>query len=105
MTRKYVYIILAMIGFIAPYYFLISFLLAHGFDLQLLIQQLFGTPISSFFAVDLIVSSIVFIVYLSQEEGIKRKWVYLIALFAVGLSLALPLFLFARAGQLESKPK
>lgn len=101
MTRKHLYLLLAIVGFIVPYYFLISFFMAHGFDARLLIQQLFGTPISTFFAVDLIVSSVVFIVYLSQKET-KLKWVYLIALFTVGLSLALPLLLFVREAQLES---
>jgi hypothetical protein len=49
----------------------------------------------------LIVSSLVFIVYLEQEgarRSMKHKWVYLVALLTVGLSLALPLFLFVTRG-------
>lgn len=99
MSRKYIYLLLAIPGFIIPYYFLISFLMTHGFDAGLFFKQLFGTPISAFFAVDLIVSSVVFIVYLKQEaarHSVKRQWIYLVALFTVGLSFALPLFLFVR---------
>ena len=104
MTRKYIYLILAIFGLIVPYYFLISFLSAHGFDARLFFQQLLGTPISTFFAVDLIVSSFVFIVYLGQEgarPSMKHKWIYLVALLTVGLSFALPLFLFVRETHIE----
>lgn len=104
MTRKHAYLVLAAIGFIAPYYFFISFLLAHGLDAGLFLRQLFGTPISTFFAVDLIVASVVFMVYLAQEGtrwSMKHKWVYLIALCTVGLSFALPLFLWAREAHRE----
>jgi uncharacterized protein DUF2834 len=105
MTRKYIYLFLAVIGFILLYYFLISFVMAHGFDPRLFLKQLFGTPISTFFAGDLIVSSIVFIVYLGQEGtrlSMKHRWIYLSALLTVGLSFALPLFLFVREARLES---
>ena len=105
MSRKHVYLFLAVIGFIIPYYFLISFLMAHGFDARLIFRQVFGTLMSTFFAVDLIVSSVVFMVYLEQEgkrRSMKYRWIYLIALLTVGLSLALPLFLFVREAHLES---
>jgi len=104
MTRKHVYLILAVIGFVAPYYFFVSFLLAHGFDARLFARQLFGTPISTFFAVDLIVSAYVFIVWLGREAArlrMKHTWVYVVALLTVGLSFALPLFLFAREARIE----
>jgi hypothetical protein len=99
MTRKHLYLVLAIVGFVAPYYFLISFLLAHGIDGRLLFKQLFGTPISTFFATDLIISCFVFLVFWQRESrrhAMKHRWVYLLALFTVGLSLALPLFLWAR---------
>ena len=108
MTRKHIYLILAVTGFIAPYYFFISFLSAHGFDARLFLQQLTGTPISTFFAVDLLLSSITFLFYLGQEgtrRSMKHKWVYLVALLTVGLSFALPLFLFVREAHLETRAK
>jgi hypothetical protein len=107
MTRKHIYLLLAIVGFVVPYYFLITFLLAHGFNASLFVQQLFGAPISTFFAVDLIIASLVFIVYLGQEgthRSMKHRWIYLIPLFSVGLSFALPLFLFMREVQIESAP-
>lgn len=59
MTRKHVYLLLTVIGFIVPYYFFISFLMLHGLDPRLFIRELFGTRISTFFAVDLLISCVV----------------------------------------------
>ena len=60
---KRLYLILAIAGFILPYYFLISFLALHGLNFSLLIEQLLATPISTFFAVDLMITAIVFWVF------------------------------------------
>ena len=101
--RKNVYLILAIAGFVLPYYFFVSFLVANGLDFRLFFQQLFATPISSFFAVDLLISCVVFVSYLRQEAArysIGRRWPYLVVLLTVGLSCALPLFLFVRESRI-----
>lgn len=93
------YLVLAIIGLIVPYYFLISFLLAHGFDARLFLKQLFGTPISIFFAADLVLSCLVFGIYSGREASrysMSHTWICMVALFTVGLSCALPLFLYLR---------
>lgn len=105
MTRKTLYLILAVIGLIVPYYFLISFVTTYGVDPRQFFHQLFGAPISTFFSVDLIISGVVFLVFLHSEGlrlSMKHRWIYLLALCAVGLSFALPLFLWAREGHLNS---
>src|SRR5262245_17578145 len=106
MSRKHIYLLFAVVGFAGPYYFFISFLLVHGLDAKLFLTQLFASPVSTFFAVDLVLSCVVFVQYLGQEVqrySIKHQWVYLVALFTVGLSFALPLFLYARESYLESQ--
>ena len=106
MKLKHLYLMLALIGIVGPYYFLIAFLTAHGLDGKAFLQQLFGTQISTVFAVDLIVSSVVFVIYVRRESrrySIKHWWLYLIALCAVGLSFALPLFLYVREDRLADK--
>jgi hypothetical protein len=106
MKQKHLYFILAVIGFVGPYYFLISFLTAHGVDGKAFVQQLFGTKISTFFAVDVLVSSVVFLRYLRQEAtrySIGYAWLYVVALLTVGLSFALPLFLYVRESHLGAK--
>lgn len=105
MSRKLLYLTLAVIGLILPYYFLISFLVAHGFDARLFLRQLFATPISTFFAADLLISCVVFARFMGQEvdrHTMKHQWVYWISLLTVGLSFALPLFLWAREAHLSS---
>lgn len=103
---KPLYLILAMTGFVLPYYFFISFLTANGLNLSLLAQQLFGTPISTFFAVDLLITAVVFWVFLYQEARrlqMRRWWVYIIATLFVGPSFALPLFLYFRETRLATQ--
>ena len=67
MKQKCIYLVLAVIGFVGPYYFFASFLAAHGLDGKTFVQELLGTKISTFFAADLLVSSVVFVIYLRQE--------------------------------------
>jgi hypothetical protein len=52
MRAKHIYLILAAVGALVPYYFFLSFLRTYGFDAREFVHQLFGTPIASFFAVD-----------------------------------------------------
>jgi hypothetical protein len=103
---KRLYLILAVAGFVLPYYFLINFLATNGLNLTLLAEQLFGTPISTFFAVDLIITAVVFWVFLYQEARrlqMQRRWVYIIATLLVGPSFALPLFLYFREPRLATR--
>lgn len=91
---------------VGPYYFFIGFLAAHGLDLKAFVQQLLGTKISTFFAIDLLISSVVFVGYLRQEAtrySIGRSWLFLVPLLSVGLSFALPLFLYVRESHVGSK--
>ncbi len=99
------YLILAIAGVILPYYFFVEFLTANGLNLPLLIQQLFGTPISTFFAVDLLITVIVFWVFLYREARrlqMKRWWAYVVATLLVGPSFAFPLFLYFREPGLDA---
>lgn len=101
---KKIYLALAILGTLVPCYFLVSFLLDFGLDPGLLIQQLFANDISTFFAVDLIISSLVFWLFAYREAqalDIPRWWVSIVANLLVGLSLSLPLFLYLREDALE----
>ena len=106
MSSKSIYLALALIGLFVPYFFFFKFLGANGFNLQLLFQQLFANDISTFFAVDLIISIIVFWIYMIAEANtlqMKNWWLYILASLIVGLSFALPLFLYFRERQLETQ--
>jgi hypothetical protein len=102
-TRKTVYLVLAILGLVIPYWFFFQFLSTNGLNVALLIQQLFANDISTFFAVDLIISTIVFWVFMVGEANklqMKNKWLYILASLIVGLSFALPLFLYFRERRL-----
>ena len=95
------YLLLLIVGLLLPGYFLAQFLLAHGLDLGLLLGQLFASPISTFFVADLAVASVVFWVFVfreAQRRQIRVPWVYVVVNLLMGLSVALPLFLYVRHG-------
>jgi hypothetical protein len=94
------YLLLAGLGFIGPYYFLVQFISAHGLNVRLLVEQLFANSISTFFAVDLLITAIVFWVWSyreAQNQGFKRWWLIVVATLTIGPSFALPMFLFVRS--------
>ena len=103
MNRKNVYLILAIIGLIAPYYF---FLQVRAFNLDELFKLFSGSNILSAIAMDLLVSVIVFWFFMFTEARklqMRNPWVYLLATLLVGLSFALPLFLYFRERRLGSQ--
>jgi hypothetical protein len=102
-VKKNIYLVLLLLGLFIPYYFLFKFLGSNGLNISLLVQQLFANDISTFFAVDLVISIIVFWIYMFAEAHklqMKNSWLYLLASLFVGLSFALPLFLYFRERKL-----
>jgi hypothetical protein len=105
MTKKNIYLLLAIIGFIAPYYFFVQVPPENLLDLPVLIQPLFANNFMRGVAMDLTVSVIVFWIFVFMESSnlqMKYPWLYLLATLLVGLSFALPLFLYFRERQLET---
>jgi uncharacterized protein DUF2834 len=99
MNATTAYLLLCIAGTVLPLSQLIPFLREHGLDLRLLIEQLFANPISSFFGLDVIVSSVVLWVFVAVEgrrAGVRHLWAPIAASLLVGVSLAFPLFLYLR---------
>ena len=95
----WLYLASAILGSLLPLSQLVPFLTAHGFDLPLLFRQLFQNHVSAFFALDVIVSSLVLWLFVFSEGRRRRMrhlWLYVVCNLLVGVSLALPLFLFFR---------
>ena len=100
-TAKRFYLFLAAVGFILPYVFFIRFLATYGLDLPLFFEQLTANDISIFFAVDLVIATIAFWTFAyreSRHHPIRFWWFSIAASALVGLSFALPLFLYLREG-------
>ena len=105
MTLKSAYLALCVAGTVAPCALFLPFLRDHGLDLRLFVEQLFSTPVSGFFGMDVIVSSIVLWVLVIAEGRrlrMKHLWAPIAANLAIGVSLGLPLFLYMREARLAS---
>jgi hypothetical protein len=102
MRAKHLYLGLCALGTIVPYLALAPFLSDHGLDPALFVHQLFGTPVSGFFGLDVIVSSLAlwaFILVEGRRHRLRRLWAPIAANLVVGVSLGLPLFLYLREVQ------
>jgi hypothetical protein len=106
LTVKRLYLMLCIVGTILPCWQLLPFVRDHGLDIRLFIEQLFASPVSGFFGMDVIVSSVVLWVFVFAEGGrlrLKHLWAPIAANVLIGVSLGLPLFLYQREIALEVK--
>jgi len=104
MKPKHLYLFFCIVGLAVPYVAFAPFVHLHGVNLELIFQQLFATPISSFFGLDVIVSTLVLWILVAIEGrrvGMRRRWAPVLASLTVGISLGLPLFLYMRERCLE----
>ncbi len=100
-----VYALLCLLGTLWPLSWLWPWLAEHGFDLSLPVRQAFATPIAGFAWADVLVSGVAVIVLMAVEGrrlGMRRWWLPLLGL-SVGVSLALPWFLWLRERHLAAR--
>ncbi|MEX2253252.1 MAG: DUF2834 domain-containing protein [Thermoleophilaceae bacterium] len=103
--RATLYLILAVIGALAPLTLGGIFIGEHGLDLAELSDQLTENAAAAAVLADATVSSIVFWVWMSREAprvGVRSWWTFVVANLLVGLSFALPLFLYYRERRLSA---
>jgi hypothetical protein len=102
MNRKSAYLILCIFGVVLPYWQFVPWVAANGLNMRLFVEQLFANRIGGFFGMDVLVSAIALLVFARSErlEGFLR-WLPLIAVLTVGVSLGLPLLLYLRERNLE----
>ncbi|MBI9044186.1 MAG: DUF2834 domain-containing protein [Anaerolineaceae bacterium] len=104
--KRYMYLVLAIIGFILPYYFFVPFVIENGLDFALMIEQLLQTPIAAFFGADVIISAVVLLIFVFVEGTRLRMnnlWSYVLTTLIVGVSFTLPLFLYFRETKINRK--
>ena len=98
------FLTLAILGAIIPYAFFDLFFWKHGFSLAQFTSQLFSTYPAAGFTSDVLISSVVFWIWSyreAQQRDMKYWWAYVVVNLLVGLSCALPLFLYFRYGREE----
>jgi hypothetical protein len=104
MKLKTIYLVLCVLGLVLPYWQFVPWVLANGLNIPLFFRQLFANRIGGFFGMDALVSAVVLLVFTRRESsrlGVHGRWLPLIAVLTVGVSLGLPLFLYLREGTLE----
>ena len=106
MKPKTLYLLLCLVGFILPYSQFVPWVSQHGLNLVSFARDLLGNRIGAFFGMDVIVSAVVLLVFARIESarlGVQRRWIVVVAVFTVGVSLGLPLFLYMRESELERR--
>ena len=104
---KRIYLILTIVGFALPNYFVLLESIETGnillyMDISATINGMFANRISTIFSIDLFLAVFVFFIWSYQEskkQGIKNVgWIW-VATMLFGLGGGLPLFLYVREGK------
>ena len=99
MKIKILYFSLFIIGSVIPYYFFLPFLIKYGLDIKLIISEFSINNISLFFGIDVIISAIVLIIYIINDQNKIRVQYFILAILAtltIGVSSGLPLYLLLK---------
>ena len=104
MKLKMIYFVLCVLGIVLPYWHFIPWLTANGLNMRFFVQQLFANRIGGFFAMDVIVSALTLVVFIRGERSRLtpvERWLPIIAVLSVGVSLGLPLLLYIRERKID----
>jgi len=100
---KQLYLVLAIVGAIVPYVFFFPYFQTYGFDPLLFIYALFDNGAAGGFSADLLLASFIFWLFMFQqvkESDGPKPYLFIVLNLTIGLSCALPAYLYAR----ESEP-
>jgi len=99
MDLKRIYLALAVVGAIVPYLFFAEHFASAGFSLPRFLGALYANPAAGGFTSDLLLSSFVFWIAMFQQhkaEGAPKPAPYILLNLLIGLSCALPAYLYVR---------
>jgi len=96
---KPLYISLAIIGGVIPFLFFIPYFRAEGFGPITFTTALFTNGASGGITMDLLLSSLVFGVHTFTEKRVQKPYAFVIINILIGLSCALPLYLYFRQAE------
>lgn len=95
---KNVYLVLTIAGTVVPYIFFFQFFAEHGINLPAFISGVFANGAAGGFGADLLITSLAFWIYLYQQ-GESKLVMYVFLNLTIGLSCALPLYLYLTSDQ------
>ncbi len=103
---KYVYMLLMVLGTVIPWYYFSQALFVEGLSFSEFVAAWSATNSAAGVLADLSITglaAVIFAVVDAQRNNIKRWWLMIPAIFLVGFSLAIPLYLFLRESQMEAR--
>jgi hypothetical protein len=102
------YIGLAVVGVVVPYALFTPWMMDNGFPVGVVLELWFANEVTTFFAADLLLTTMVFVVFVlhdSKRLGVRRWYLPLILTFTVGLAFAFPIYLWMRTDQIQEEVK
>ena len=94
MNRQTAYLTMAVLGAVIPIIFFANFFLVEGLDVIVFAQAIFANGAAGGFAADLFISSFVFWIFMFSRKDGPKPWLFIAMNLFVGLSLALPAYLW-----------
>lgn len=96
MDLRTIWLVCAILGAIIPYAFFLDFFMENGVVPSLFFGSIFADGAAGGFTMDLIVASVVFWIWMfTRPEPAPAPWLFIVLNLAIGLSCALPAYLFA----------
>ena len=95
--RQYVFAVALAVGLGVPLSVIAPWLVDHGVDVPLLLDQLFENGVSSFFAADVIITVVTLLVLVAVDDDLPPKSRGVVATASLlGASVGLPMYLLLR---------
>jgi|TARA_B100000035_G_scaffold311354_1_gene320770 hypothetical protein len=93
---KKLFLLLCVLGVVLPYYHLINFLILNDGSMEGFFLDIFSTHPIAMISMDLTVAATTFLIFLIYKAFKDKLNItkYVISMFLVGFSLALPLYLY-----------
>ncbi len=104
--RMYVYVVLAFLGLVLPWYYNYQFILeSQGtFSLAAFISGAFANAASSSLGMDLLIAASTFVFWMINEHRrlkMRHLWAYFAVMCLIAFACACPLFLLMRERRLQ----
>ena len=97
---KNFYLVAAIAGAVIPYIFFIDFFTTSGLDIVAFVSAIFVNSAAGGFTADLLITSFVFWIFMISNKT-EHVWLYILLNLSIGLSCALPAYLYARERNTE----
>ena len=101
---RQLYLALAILGAIIPYIFFFQFFEINGIDIAKFSSASVANDAAAGVAADILFSSFVFwlFMYVQRRKGGPNPLLFIVLNLTIGLSCALPAYLYAREGDAEN---